>query len=87
MRAFFAIPIAMLAFLALAPWPAAASAITYDFSGTLDHGPSSDPSNTTVTGQFTIDFDTATITAFDFLMPGGGEVDPSQDVSGTGTSS
>ena len=59
----------------LAPRPAAAAAITYDFSATLDHGPSGDLGNTAVTGQFTIDFDTASITAFNFLMPGGGEVD------------
>jgi hypothetical protein len=77
MRALFAIPIAMLAMLAVAPLPAAASVITYDFSATLDHGPSGDLGNTAVTGQFAIDFDTATITAFDFLMPGGGEVDAS----------
>jgi hypothetical protein len=69
MRAFFAIPIAMLTMLAIAPRPAAASAITYDFSGTLGHGPSGDPGNTSVTGQFTIDFDTQSITAFHFLTP------------------
>jgi hypothetical protein len=77
MRTCFTIPITMLAMLALAPRPAAAVAITYDFSATLDHGPASDPGNTAVTGQFTIDFDTATITAYDFLMPGGGEVNAS----------
>jgi hypothetical protein len=77
MRAFFAIPIAMLAMLAVAPRHAAAAAITYDFAGTLEHGPTGDLGNTAVTGQFTVDFDTATITDFDFLMPGGGEVDAS----------
>jgi hypothetical protein len=78
MRTFFAIPIAMLAMLALAPRPVAASTITYDFAATLDHGPLSDPGNTAVTGQFTIDFNTATITAYEFLIPGGGVVDPGQ---------
>jgi hypothetical protein len=77
MRAPFAIPIAMLAMLAVAPRPAAASVIIDDFSATLDHGPFGDPGDTAVTGQFTIDIDTATITAFDFLTPGGGEVDAS----------
>jgi hypothetical protein len=81
MRRFFAIPIALLAMLAVAPRPVAAAAITYDFAATLEHGPVSDPGNTAVTGQFTIDFDTATITAFDFLMPGGGEVDASHGYS------
>jgi hypothetical protein len=77
MRAISAIGFAMLAMLALAPCPAAAAVIAYDFSATLDHGPTGDLGNTAVTGQFTIDFDTASITAFDFLMPGGGEVDAS----------
>jgi hypothetical protein len=77
MRAISAIGFTMLAMLAVAPCPAAAAAITYDFSATLDHGPTGDLGNTAVTGQFTIDFDTATITAFHFLMPGGGEVDAS----------
>ena len=77
MRPFLTIPIVLLAMFAAEPRPAAALAITYDFSATLAHGPSGDPGNTAVTGQFTIDFDTATITAFDFLMPGGGEVDAS----------
>jgi hypothetical protein len=77
MRRFFAIPIVVLAMLAVAPRPVAASAITYDLAATLEHGPLSDPGNTAVTGQFTIDFDTVTITAFDFLIPGGGEVDAS----------
>jgi hypothetical protein len=70
------VALAVLGLLALAPSPAAATAITYDFNATLDHGPVGDPGNTAVTGQFTLDFDTATITAFDFLMPGG-EVDAS----------
>lgn len=74
MRPISAIGFTLLAMLALAPRPAAAAAITYDFSATLAHGPSGDLGNTAVTGQFTIDFDTATITAFHFLMPGGGEV-------------
>jgi hypothetical protein len=69
MRAIFAIPIAVLTLLALSPQPAAATAITYDFSGTLLHGPASDPGNTSVTGQFTIDFDTQSITAFHFQTP------------------
>jgi hypothetical protein len=69
MRTCFAIPIAMLAMLAVLPRPAAASTVTYDFSGTLSHGPSGDPGNTSVTGQFTIDFDTQSITAFHFLTP------------------
>jgi hypothetical protein len=59
----------MLAMLALAPCPAAAMAITYDFSGTLAHGTSLDPNNTSITGQFNIDFDTQSVTAFHFLTP------------------
>lgn len=77
MRTLFAIPIAILAILACSPRPAAAAVITYDFAATLEHGPIGDLGNTAVTGQFTIDFDTATITVFEFLMPGGGEVSPS----------
>ena len=69
MRALFTIPIALLAILTLAPRPAAATAITYDFSGTLGHGPAGDPTNTSVTGQFTIDFATQSITAFHFVTP------------------
>jgi hypothetical protein len=69
MRAFFAIPIALLAALAVAPPPASATAITYDVSGTLSHGPSGDPGNTSVTGQFTIDFDTQSTIAFHVLTP------------------
>lgn len=65
----------VLALVALAPRPAAASVITEDFSATLDHGPTGDLGNTAITGQFTIDVDTATITAFDFVTPGGGQVD------------
>jgi hypothetical protein len=77
MRAKFAFSIAVLTLLALAPRPAAATAITYDFSGTLGHGPVGDPSNTSVTGQFTIDFDTQSITAFHFQTPVI-DIDPSQ---------
>jgi hypothetical protein len=77
MRAMFAIPIVMLTLLALTPRPAAAMAITYDFSGTLSHGPGGDPGNTGVTGQFTIDFDTQSITAAHFLTPVT-EIDASQ---------
>jgi hypothetical protein len=43
--------------------------MTYDFSGTLQHGPVADSTNTSITGQFTIDVDTQTITDFDFLTP------------------
>ena len=50
---------------------AAAAPITYNFSGTLLHGPGSDPGNTAVTGQFTLDADTSTITGFDFQTPVG----------------
>ena len=39
MRAFFAIPIAMLAMLVVAPRPGVAAALTYDFSGTLRLSP------------------------------------------------
>jgi hypothetical protein len=76
MRATFAFSLALLAMLVLSPRPAAATSITYDFSGTLQHGPYLDPTNKTVTGQFTIDFDTQTITGFDFQAPGA-EVTPS----------
>jgi PEP-CTERM motif len=69
MRAMFTIPIAALALLAFSVSPAAATTITYDFSGTLGHGPASDTGNTSVTGQFTIDFDTQSITAFHFVTP------------------
>jgi hypothetical protein len=69
MRAISAIGLTILAMLALTPRPAAAAAITYDFSGTLAHGTSADPGNTSVTGQFTIDFDTQSVTAFHFLTP------------------
>jgi hypothetical protein len=62
----------MLAMLGLMPRPAAAAAITYDFSGTLQHGVNG---NNTVTGQFTIDFATGSITAFDFSAPTG-HIDP-----------
>src|SRR6266542_2970577 len=58
----------MLAMLGLVPRPAAAAAITYDFSGTLQHGVNG---NNTVTGQFTIEFGTSSITAFDFSAPSG----------------
>jgi hypothetical protein len=43
MRAISAIGFTMLAMLAVAPCPAAAAVVTYDFSGTLGHGPSLDP--------------------------------------------
>jgi hypothetical protein len=76
MRAKFAFSIAVLTLLALAPRPAAATAITYDFSGTLAKAPVGDPGNNTITGQFTIDFDTQTLTAFDFQTPAG-HVSPS----------
>jgi hypothetical protein len=62
---------ALLAMLVLSPRPAAATAITYDFSGTLQFGPYADPTNKSITGQFTIDFDTQTITGFDFQTPSG----------------
>jgi hypothetical protein len=71
------VTLAVLAIWGLAPGAAAAAPIAYDFSATLAHGPIGDLGNTAVTGHFAIDFDTATITAFDFLMPGGGEVDSS----------
>jgi hypothetical protein len=83
MRATFAFSIcsiAVLGLLALAPAPAAAAAITYDFTGTFDHGPTSDPTNNTISGQFTIDFTSQTITAFDFHTPSG-DVTPTNWVS------
>jgi hypothetical protein len=58
----------LLAMLGLVPCPAAAAPITYDFSGTLQHGVNG---NDTVTGQFTIDFGTNSITAFDLSAPTG----------------
>jgi hypothetical protein len=64
--------LAMLAMFGLAPRPAAAAAITYDFSGTLQHSVNG---NDTVTGQFTIDFGASSITAFDFSTPTG-QIDP-----------
>jgi hypothetical protein len=70
MRAISAISIAFL-LTAVAARHAAAAPITYDFSGTLSHGPGSDPGNTAVIGQFTIDADTSTITGFDFQTPVG----------------
>jgi hypothetical protein len=76
MRATLTFPIALLAMLVLSPRPAAATAITYDFSGTLVYAPFSDPTNKTITGQFTLDFDTQTITDFDFQTPTG-EITPS----------
>jgi PEP-CTERM motif len=69
MRAIFVISTATLALLALSAPPAAAAVITYDFSGIFDHGPFSDPTNNTITGQFTLDTDTRTITGFNFQTP------------------
>jgi hypothetical protein len=71
MRANFAFSLAVLGLLALAPAPASATAMTYDFSGTLQYGPYADPTNKSITGQFTIDFDTQTLTGFDFQTPSG----------------
>jgi hypothetical protein len=71
MRATVAFSIAMLGLLALTPAPAAATPITYDFSGTFEHGPTGDPTNITITGHFTLDAATQTITVFDFHTPAG----------------
>jgi hypothetical protein len=68
MRATFAVS-TTLALLALSGPPAAAAVITYDFTGTFAQGPFSDPTNDTITGQFTLDTDARTITAFTFLTP------------------
>jgi hypothetical protein len=43
MRPFLTIPIVLLAMFAAEPRPAAALALTYDFSATPEHGPSGDP--------------------------------------------
>jgi hypothetical protein len=80
MRATVAFSIAMLGLLALAPVPAAATPITYDFSGTFEHGPAGDPTNITITGQFTLDAVSQTITAFDFHTPSG-DVTPTNWIS------
>ncbi len=81
MRAHFACSIAVLGLLALAPTNAAAAAMTYDFSGTFLYGSASDATDTAISGQFTIDLDSQTITAFDFHTPAG-ELTPSTWFSG-----
>jgi hypothetical protein len=54
--------------LSFAPLPAVAAPITYDFAGTLANSFNGSDS---VTGTFTLDADSATITDFSFVHPAG----------------